>query len=165
MTAPEDQRANADRAPGVSRRTMLRGATVGGLALPVLAACGSSNSTGSSSTGSSSTGSSSTGSSSDPSAPAASGTIATKDVPVGGGTVIADQKVVVVQPTKGDFKAYTAICTHQGCTVGQVEGGDIVCPCHGSRFSIKDGAPVSGPAQAPLAPKKVSVAGGEITVA
>jgi nitrite reductase/ring-hydroxylating ferredoxin subunit len=150
----------------VSRRTMLRGVTVGGLALPVLAACGSNSSGSKSSSGSSSSGSSSGSSaSSDPSAPAASGTIAAKDVPVGGGTVVPDQKVVVVQPTKGDFKAYTAICTHQGCTVGQVEDGDIICPCHGSRFSIKDGAPVSGPAQAPLASKKVTVSGGEITVA
>jgi nitrite reductase/ring-hydroxylating ferredoxin subunit len=155
MTAHEHEPEADDRASGMSRRTMLRGATVGGLALPVLAACGSNSSSGSDSSGSSG---GSSGSS-------ASGTIAAKDVPVGGGTVIPDQKVVVVQPTKGDFKAYTAICTHQGCTVGQVQGGDIICPCHGSRFSIKDGAPVSGPAQAPLAAKKVSVSGGEITVA
>jgi nitrite reductase/ring-hydroxylating ferredoxin subunit len=168
MTAHEHEHDADGRAPGVSRRTMLRGATVGGLALPVLAACGSSSDSGSDSPSSgdspSSSGSASpsSGGSSGSSAP---GTIAAKDVPVGGGTVIPDQKVVVVQPTKGDFKAYTAICTHQGCTVGQVEGGDIICPCHGSRFSIKDGAPVSGPAQAPLAAKKVSVSGGEITVA
>jgi nitrite reductase/ring-hydroxylating ferredoxin subunit len=166
MTAHEDERDTDGRAPGVSRRTMLRGVTVGGLALPVLAACGSSSSGSESpSSGDSSSSGSTGGSSGGSSGSSASGTIPTKDVPVGGGTVIADQKVVVVQPTKGDFKAYTAICTHQGCTVGQVEGGDIVCPCHGSRFSIKDGAPVSGPAQSPLAAKKVSVSGGEITVA
>jgi nitrite reductase/ring-hydroxylating ferredoxin subunit len=147
----------------VTRRTMLQGVAVGGLALPVLTACGSSSDTAASSGSSGSSGS--TSGSADPSAPAASGTIATKDVPVGGGTVIPDQKVVVVQPTQGDFKAYTAICTHQGCTVGLVQDGDIICPCHGSRFSIKDGAPVSGPAQAPLASKKVTVSGGEITVA
>ncbi|HEX6151614.1 Rieske (2Fe-2S) protein [Nocardioides sp.] len=67
------------------------------------------------------------------------------DVPVGGGTILPDQKVVVTQPTAGDFKAFTAVCTHQGCLVGQVTDGTIQCPCHGSQFSIEDGSNVVGP--------------------
>jgi Rieske Fe-S protein len=45
----------------------------------------------------------------------------TSDVPEGGGTVFSQQKVVVTQPEPGDFKAFTAVCTHQGCLVNSVE--------------------------------------------
>lgn len=155
MTESDESRTSA----GVSRRTMVRGVAVGGLSLPLLAACGggSSQSSGSGSSGSGSSGGGSKGKS--------GGTeVAVADVPVGGGKILGAQQVVVTQPTKGDFKAFTAICTHQGCTVGQVTGGKIICPCHGSEFSIKDGSPLTGPAQSPLAPKKVSVSGGQISV-
>jgi Rieske Fe-S protein len=135
----------------VGRRTVFRGLAVGGVALPLLAACGGGTSGGGDSSASSS------GSS-------PGDTLATSDVPVGGGTVLAGQKVVVTQPAKGDFKAFTAVCTHQGCIVSKVEGGQIVCPCHGSHFSIEDGSPVSGPASSPLAARKISVAGDRLTV-
>ena len=46
---------------------------------------------------------------------------ATGEVPEGGGTVFREQKVVVTQPEAGDFKAFTAVCTHQGCLVDRVE--------------------------------------------
>jgi nitrite reductase/ring-hydroxylating ferredoxin subunit len=162
MTTHEDERR-----PDVTRRTMLRGATVGGIALPLLAACGGGDTSSSGSGDSSSAsdpGSSGAGSSSGGADPSAGITVDASKVPVGGGTVLAKDKVVVVQPTKGDFKAYTAVCTHQGCTVGKVEGGEIICPCHGSHYSIKDGSVVSGPAPAPLAGKKVTVDGSEISV-
>ncbi|MFB7293483.1 Rieske (2Fe-2S) protein, partial [Actinacidiphila glaucinigra] len=58
------------------------------------------------------------------------------DVPVGGGTVIADKKVVVTQPTAGEFKAFSAVCTHEGCLVNTVSDGTINCPCHGSKIRI-----------------------------
>ena len=66
-------------------------------------------------------------------------TLAKANVPVGGGVV--DGVVVVVQPTAGDFKAFSAVCTHQQCLVGAVTDGFIVCPCHDSHFAIADGAP------------------------
>jgi nitrite reductase/ring-hydroxylating ferredoxin subunit len=146
---------------GVPRRTMLRGVAVGGLTVPLLAACGggsgSSGSGGSGSDSSSSKGSSGGGS-------GGSATVAEADVPVGGGTILTDAKVVVTQPTKGRFNAFSAICTHQGCLVNEVSGGQIVCPCHGSHFSITDGSPVSGPAPSALPAKKVRVAGGRVSV-
>ena len=157
----------ADRAtdsPGVTRRGMLRGATMGGLALPLLAACGGGSDSAGGSSGSSSGSSDSPSASSDSSSGGGGASVAAADVEVGGGTILKEQKVVVTQPTKGEFKAFTAVCTHQGCTVGSVTGGQIVCPCHGSHFSIKDGSPVSGPASAPLASKKVSVKGGQVSV-
>jgi Rieske Fe-S protein len=73
-------------------------------------------------------------------------------------------KYVITQPVKGEFKAFSAICTHQGCPVGEVTDGRVVCPCHGSAFSIEDGSVVNGPAESPLAEEPISVNGGDITL-
>jgi len=144
----------------LDRRTILRGATVGGLALPLLAACGGGDEASSGSSGDASS-SPSAGGGSDSSGGTS---VSAADVPVGGGMILKDQKVVVTQPAKGDFKAFTAVCTHKGCTVAKVEDGLIMCPCHGSRFSIEDGSRKAGPAQAALASKKVTVEGDQISV-
>ncbi|MFI5792878.1 Rieske (2Fe-2S) protein [Streptomyces sp. NPDC051677] len=89
----------------------------------------------------------------------------TTDIPVGGGTVFADEKVVVTQPTKDDFKAFSAICTHMGCTVNTVADGTIDCPCHGSKYHIADGSVAGGPAPKPLPAKQITVTGGTIKLA
>ncbi|WP_351233031.1 Rieske (2Fe-2S) protein [Streptomyces sp. NPDC002133] len=86
----------------------------------------------------------------------------TAEVPDGGGKVFKEQKVVVTQPTQGDFKAFTAICTHQGCIVDKVENGTIDCPCHGSKFRITDGSVARGPAERPLEAKQITVTGDRI---
>ena len=72
---------------------------------------------------------------------------------------------MVTQPTEGEFKCFTAVCTHQGCIVSSVSDGDIHCKCHGSAFSIADGSVVNGPANGPLAEQQITVKGGEITLA
>ncbi|MFD1930620.1 MULTISPECIES: Rieske (2Fe-2S) protein [Nonomuraea] len=89
----------------------------------------------------------------------------TADIPEGGGKVFANQKVVVTQPTAGEFKCFTAVCTHQGCTVASVSNGTINCPCHGSKFNIADGSVANGPAAKPLAEKKITVEGDSISLA
>jgi nitrite reductase/ring-hydroxylating ferredoxin subunit len=86
----------------------------------------------------------------------------TSKVPVGGGEVLADQKIVVTQPKTGTFAAFTAVCTHQGCLVNEVSGGTINCPCHGSKFSITNGSVVNGPATSPLASVGIKVQGKNI---
>lgn len=86
------------------------------------------------------------------------------DIPVGGGTVFADRQVVVTQPQAGTFAAFDTTCPHQGCTVNEVVGGTINCPCHGSRFRIADGSVDTGPADRGLTAKRVQVADGSITV-
>lgn len=95
-------------------------------------------------------------------APAAGGVGKDTDVPVGAGKVF--NEVVVTQPAAGTFKAFSAICTHQGCTVSEVTASGISCPCHGSVFSISDGSVVQGPATKPLTAMKVTADNGTLTV-
>ena len=97
-------------------------------------------------------------------ASAASDAIAAADIPVGGGKVFDKLKVVVTQPTAGDFKAFSAVCTHQGCTVNGVSNGVITCPCHGSTFDVATGAVVQGPATQALPTKSVTVGADGIKV-
>ena len=70
----------------------------------------------------------------------------------------------MAQQTKGDFTAFSAVCTHQGCLVGSVEGEEILCPCHGSVFSTADGSVLNGPATAPLDEVAISVDGDQISL-
>ncbi|MGR6917136.1 Rieske (2Fe-2S) protein [[Actinomadura] parvosata] len=89
----------------------------------------------------------------------------TSDIPEGGGKIFKSQKVVVTQPTAGEFKAFSAVCTHQGCTVATVSNKTINCPCHGSKFSISDGSVQDGPAGSPLEEKQIEVDGEKIRLA
>lgn len=87
-------------------------------------------------------------------------------VPVGGGTVLKEAKLVVTQPTAGSFRCFSAVCTHQGCLVNKVADGTIDCPCHGSKFQVADGSVAQGPATRPLEEKQIKVApNGEISLA
>jgi len=151
--------------PGkLTRRHALTGAVTVGLGLPLLAAC-SSGDDGGTATDDTPVGGTAGSTSGDPSTGSADALTTTSDVPVGGGTVFADEKVVVTQPTQGEFKAFSATCTHQGCTVGSVSDGTINCPCHGSMFSISDGSVQGGPATAPLPEVGLSVDGDQISLA
>ncbi|MFD7167955.1 Rieske (2Fe-2S) protein [Streptomyces violascens] len=89
----------------------------------------------------------------------------TSDIPQGGGKIFAAQGVVVTQPTAGQFKAFSAKCTHQGCAVSSVSGGTINCPCHGSKFDVADGSVKGGPAPSPLPAAAISVQGDSIKLA
>lgn len=87
---------------------------------------------------------------------------ARSDIPIGGGTIFPDYRLVVTQPTAGDLRAFTAICTHDGCMLTAVIDATIVCPCHGSRFTITDGAVVHGPALRGLTSRMITVQGDSI---
>ncbi|MCW2811205.1 MAG: iron sulfur protein [Friedmanniella sp.] len=131
----------------VSRRSLLVNAGLAGLTLAGLSACGSSSST-----------------AAEPPASAATGVTApTADIPVGGGKIFADAQVVVTQPTKGSFKAFSSICTHARCPVADVTT-TINCACHGSKFALADGAVVNGPAATPLPARTAKVEGSSVVV-
>lgn len=142
----------------LERRTVLQ---VGGLVAVggALVACSSGTST-----------TSSAGSSPGAVAPTAAGSppagavAQASDIPVGGGLVLPDQAVVITQPNEGDFKAFSAICTHQGCLVNSVTDNQIVCPCHRSIFSAVDGSVIQGPATTPLQSAGVTVENGAVVI-
>lgn len=100
------------------------------------------------------------------SAPAPSGpNVAAADVPVGSGVILKEpDNYVITQPTKGDYKAFTSICTHQGCPVAEVRGKSIVCNCHGSEFSIEDGSVLKDPAEEPLKEFPTQVSGNKVYI-
>ncbi len=143
-----------------SRRTLVAGLAAGSVAVPLIAACGSAGTTAPSGAARTPAAGSTHGASKGK----GGGTVLgpTSEIPLEGGKVFGSEQVVVTQPTQGDFKAFSAICTHQGCLVSTVSADVIHCPCHGSQFSAKDGSVVVGPASAPLAAKKIAVKGGEI---
>ena len=152
-----------------TRRGVLAGVGLVGLAGAVSACSsgGSSSSSAGAGAGSASTAPASAASS----APAAAGAgggggalATTSEIPVGSGKIFTEQKVVVTQPTSGDFKGFSAVCTHMGCIVSQISNGTIDCPCHGSQYSIKDGAVVAGPAPSPLPAEPIKVSGTSITL-
>jgi Rieske Fe-S protein len=93
---------------------------------------------------------------------AADALASTSEIPVGGGKIFDAQVVVVTQPTAGEYKAFSAVCTHMGCIVNQISDGRIDCPCHGSEYSITDGAVLAGPAPRPLPAKQLKITGDSI---
>lgn len=98
------------------------------------------------------------------SATGAPGTLTTGDIPVGGGVVLQDERIVVTQPTAGTFAAFTAVCPHQGCLVSEVADNEILCPCHDSLFSAENGDVIRGPALEGLAAAAIAVDGDSVIV-
>src|ERR1700678_3111396 len=93
---------------------------------------------------------------------AAGALTATSAIPVGGGKIFPAQTTVVTQPSTGEFKVFSAVCTHMGCIVNQIADGRIDCPCNGSEYSITDGAVLASPAPKPLPAKPFKVTGDSI---
>jgi Rieske Fe-S protein len=89
--------------------------------------------------------------------------VAASKVAVGGGVILDD--LVVTQPSEGTFKAFSKLCTHQGCPVSKIQEGQIKCTCHNSDFSIETGEPTKGPAQKPLTETPVTLDGDNIVTA
>ncbi|MEE2031913.1 QcrA and Rieske domain-containing protein [Rhodococcus chondri] len=98
-----------------------------------------------------------------PPGPDAEVVAATADVPIGGAVLLTGKRLVLSQPTAGDFHAFIAVCTHQGCNITGVEDDLIVCNCHGSTFAL-DGAPVAGPAKRPLKSRPIEARGTDLVV-
>lgn len=149
----------------LARRNVLAAGAVGVGAASLLAACGGGDDEPAASTTSAPPAASpSTTSSAGSSGSSSDALASTSDIPVGGGKIFADKQVVVTQPAAGDFKAFSAQCTHQGCLVSQVQGSEIICTCHGSAFSTSDGSVLAGPATTPLPAQTITVEGSSIVL-
>jgi Rieske Fe-S protein len=83
-------------------------------------------------------------------------------VPPSGGLILDDPAIVLTRGSGDEVHGFSAVCTHQGCTVGSVANDVITCPCHASRFSAQTGAVISGPAPAPLPAIAVVVRDGAV---
>ena len=172
MTQEPQQDTRATRASRSTRRGVLAGVGLVGLAGAV-SACGSGGSSSSSAgttagappatAGAGSAPSSASGGGGSTAGAAQGSALATtSEIPVGSGKIFTSEKVVVTQPNSGDFKAFSAVCTHMGCLVSTISNGTIDCPCHGSQYSISTGAVVGGPAPSPLAAQTIKVTGSNI---
>lgn len=89
-------------------------------------------------------------------------TVPVGQVPVGGAVIVG--QAVVSQPTQGQFRAFSAVCTHERCLISRVHEDSVECTCHGSIFSTLDGAVMRGPASRPLPARPVTVDGDNLTV-
>lgn len=144
-----------------SRRFVVGGLLGLGLGTPLLVACGSDDSDSGSGDGS---GGSAQDEGSGGSGGSSGGIAKTSEVPVGGAKLFTEEKVVVSQPTAGEFKAFSTVCTHRQCAINKLDGDEIECQCHGSRFRVDDGSVAEGPASDPLEEFEVTVQGEDIVV-
>jgi nitrite reductase/ring-hydroxylating ferredoxin subunit/uncharacterized membrane protein len=92
---------------------------------------------------------------------------ASADLPEGRARVVEVGRVpVLLRRHGGTIEAVQAWCPHAGGPLGEggIEGDEVTCPWHGSRFCLRDGRPTQGPASAPLRTFDVREAGGRILV-
>jgi cytochrome b6-f complex iron-sulfur subunit len=158
---------------GLSRRSVLVLGAAGTSAV-VLAACskakGADNTP--SAAGSTTGGTGSTSQSTSPSTPAGGGSSSggglalakLADIPMGGAISAQDatgSDIIITRPTNTTVSAFTAICTHMGCTV-KPGSRTFVCPCHGSTYDARTGDRLSGPARGGLAKINVKVSGPNV---
>ena len=137
-----DQFPTADHGAthGSDRRTVIGMVGIVGLGVvgaATLAACGGGSRTANQSGSAASGAAGSAGS--------GNAVVKAADIPMGGGTVFDAAKVVVTQPKAGEFKAFSAICTHKGCTVAGVANGTITCPCHARTTRPRVRSPAARP--------------------
>jgi nitrite reductase/ring-hydroxylating ferredoxin subunit len=141
---------------GFDRRTLLMRVGVAGAGAAgvlILSACGGAEGAATKATGA-------VGSATD----AIKNAIKTADIPVGGGKVFPELGVVVTQPERGVFKAFSSRCTHAGRPIGSVSDGTVNCPSHGSKFDIATGEVRNGPATRALPAKSVTVGSDGLSV-
>jgi Rieske Fe-S protein len=87
------------------------------------------------------------------------------EVLVGSGTkFMVDEMltILVTQPKAGDYRGFSATCTHSGCIVNGVQDGEIACGCHGARFDPETGAVLAGPARTALGRINIELRGDEL---
>lgn len=90
----------------------------------------------------------------------------TSDVPIGSGKkfTVEGTPILVTQPKAGDFRAFSAVCTHAGFVMSTVLNSEIVCDNHGAVYSAEDGSVKKGPATRALGKITVTVEGDSVLV-
>jgi nitrite reductase/ring-hydroxylating ferredoxin subunit len=80
--------------------------------------------------------------------------------------VEANGTPVLLANIAGGYYAIGNKCTHRGCKLssGTLDGGIVKCPCHGSKFNVKTGETVHGPATKPEPKYTVKVEEWQILV-
>lgn len=141
---------------GMTRRGVL-GGTLAAAGVLGLTACGGSDDEGSDDGGSA-------GGDSTDGGDSGAITVPKSDVPVGDGTVLEKEKVIVAQPSEGEYVAYDAVCPHKQCLVSQIKETELVCPCHDSVFDAKTGDVTGGPAETGLAKYTVTEDGDNLSI-
>ncbi|MDG4860758.1 Rieske (2Fe-2S) protein [Streptomyces sp. T-3] len=129
-----------------ARRTVLKGAALAGTAGLGVAACSTESKVGHAEPL--------------PTAPVDLG--AADEVPAGGAKLYREQRLLVNRTNDDKYTAFSAQCTHAGCVLDKIEKDEGNCPCHHSRFNVKTGEVVKGPATVPLPEIPVRVEGGKL---
>lgn len=72
----------------------------------------------------------------------------------------------ILVKSDASVKVLSNRCTHAGCRINQEIAGQLVCPCHGSRYESATGKVVQGPAGIALSkiPYATDAKTGEITI-
>ncbi|MCH0539649.1 Rieske (2Fe-2S) protein [Streptomyces sp. MUM 203J] len=130
-----------------ARRTVLKGAALAGVGGLGAAACSTDSKVGHAQTPT-------------PTAPVDLG--APEGIPVGGAKLFREQRLLVHRPAQGEYRAFSAQCTHAGCVLDKIVENEGNCPCHGSRFDVTTGKSLKGPATVPLPEVPVRVEGGKL---
>jgi nitrite reductase/ring-hydroxylating ferredoxin subunit len=104
-----------------------------------------------------------------PDAPSTSAPVAvakTTDIPIGSGKKfdVEGVQILVTQPRAGEFRGFSAICTHAGFVMTNVANSEIKCDNHGAVYSADDGSVLSGPAPRALGKVTVTVEGDDVLV-
>ena len=159
---------DASHRSDLTRRLVLRGATLGTVTVPVLAACGDDPEAAPSASATSEQPTSTPTrqpSATDSPTPGTGGEVLaeTGDIEVGG-AVFLDSGIVITQEPAGAFHAFDRTCTHAGCDVTDVQDGAIHCPCHGSQFDVTSGAVLQGPAETPVGSYPVRLEGADLQI-
>ncbi|MFF2849284.1 Rieske (2Fe-2S) protein [Streptomyces sp. NPDC058001] len=131
--------------PIPSRRTVLRGAAVAPVACLGLTACSTDSGRATSAA---------------PTVPVELGSAG--EVPKGATKLFTGERIVVTHADDGTYKAFSTVCTHAQCPINTLEGTELICSCHGSKFDATTGQVLHDPATVPLPEVPVTVKGGKL---
>ena len=90
----------------------------------------------------------------------------TTDIPIGSGKKfdVEGVPILITQPRAGEFRGFSAVCTHAGFVMSNMANSEIKCDNHGAVYSADDGSVLSGPAPRALGKVTVTIEGDDVLV-